>query len=276
MPIIPNAKAVRVFSGTNHVVQPNFFKGTNNLQTLDFDPFITGYAFIMWTFIPAWVARVYPGFATFTQQNFQSFGGLQDLDLATGTHQQGFAANEYHVATNLQKQNTDFTIKHAEFSGSPVRNMYSFWVTGIRDPETGIATYPRMFGVDYAARNHTAELLYVVTRPDANNTAMNNIEFAAYYTNVMPTKVSLSHLNFDLGSHDPTQIEIPFKGTLHMSPQVDSYAKIRLAQTYGFREESEFSPRDGGMAGSNINVGGAPRPDSIEGQDYIGTQGRTG
>jgi hypothetical protein len=250
MPILPGS-GIRVFD-TNITADANFFKGVNNLQTIDFDPLVTGYAFIVWTKVPKWVEKVFPNFANFTQKNFLSFGGLQDLDLNTGSMQQGFAANEYFVPTNLQKQNTDFTLKHQEFSGSPVKNMYQFWVTGIRDPETGIATYPAMYNCDYAAKNHTGELLYIMTRPDASNIGRNNIEFAAYYTNVLPTKVPLGHLNFELGSHDPQTIEMPFKATMHLGPKVDAFAKTKLNTVYAFREESLFDPETSNTGQTDI------------------------
>lgn len=243
--------------------KPNFFKGADNLQTLEFDPLVGGYAFIVWTKVPSWVLKEYPGFKHMTQKNFKGFSGLQDMELQTGAHTHGFAANEYHVATNMQKQNTDFSLKHAEFSGSPIKNMYQLWVTGIRDPQTGIATYPKIYGMDYAAKNHTGELIYIMTRPDANNTEKKNIEFAAYYTNVMPTKLPLGHLNFELGQHDIQDLEISFKGTLNLSAQVDAFAQQMLKTSYAFRSEGMFDP-------TNFNVGGTFTP------EFDGNKGSNG
>ena len=250
MPLKSNA-GIRVYDNslTNSA---NFFKGTQNLQTLEFDPLITGYAFIIWTFIPSWVETEFPDFKSATQKNFKSFGGLSDMELQTAAHNYGFASNEYNVATNIQKQNTDFTIKHSEYSGSPIKNMYQLWVSGIRDPETGIATYPKKYNMDYAAKNHTAELLYVVTRPDANNVENKNIEFAAYYTNVFPTKIPISHLNYDIGTHDAPEIEMSFKGTMHLSSQVDAFAINALKSTYAFRSMDQFDPADNNAGGSTI------------------------
>jgi hypothetical protein len=251
MPLKPDL-GMRIYDN-NLANQSNFFKGTDNLQTLEFDPLITGYAFIVWTKLPTWVEQEYPGFKNMTQKNFKAFSGLSDLELQTAAHTQGFAGNEYHVATNMQKQNTEFTLRHAEFSGSPIRNMYQLWVTGIRDPETGIATYPKKYGMDYAAKNHTGEIMYIMTRPDANNADFKNIEFAAYYTNVFPKRVPLGHLNFEQGSHEAQTIEIPFAGTLHLSPQVDAYAQELLKTTYAFRSEDQFDPRDNAVGGSTLN-----------------------
>jgi hypothetical protein len=250
MPIKPHLN-INVYNASI-AANPNFFKGTDNLLELNFDPLITGYAFILWTKLPSWVTTEFPGFKALTEKNFKAFSGLSDMELSTAAHQYGFSANEYHVAQGLQKQNTDFTLRHAEYSGSPIKNMYQLWVSGIRDPETGIATYPKVYGLDYAAKNHTGEILYIMTRPDANNTDKKNIEFAAYYTNVFPTKIPLSHLNYEIGSHEPQNLEISFKGSMHIGPKVDAFAKSKLNEVYAFRTLDEFDPTNSSAGGANL------------------------
>jgi len=242
MPILPGSQ-INIYDDSL-AANKYFFQGApnTNQDTLNYDPFLPGYAFIFWFKLPTWLTANFPNFANLTQKNFMAFSGLSDIDLQTVAHNYGFANNEYHVASTIQKQNTEFTLRHTEFSGSPIRNAYTFWVSGIRDPETGIATYPKFAGIDYAAKNHTAEMLYVVTRPDVNNTAKNNIEFACYYTAIMPKRIPLNHLNFELGSHDIQNLEIPFSGNLHISPQIDAFAKTTLDSAYHFHVEEEFDP----------------------------------
>jgi hypothetical protein len=156
--------------------------------------------------------------------------------MTTESVSSGFNANEYHIAGGIQKANTDFTIKFQEYSGSPVRAMFQYWVSGMRDPETGLATYVAATGGNYGAKHHTGELLYIVTRPDAHNANGNNIEFAAYYTSVMPTKIALNHLNYSIGDRTAVEIDMPFKGNLHMSPRVDALAETMLkATTFGYK-----------------------------------------
>jgi len=255
--------SIRVFD-SKVANDANFFKGVHNFKTLDFDPLVTGYAFIFWTKVPAWVLSNFPYFKQLTQKNFKGFGGLTDMELQTGAHSYGFNANEYHVATNLQKQNTDFTIKHAEYSGSPIKNMYQLWITGIRDPQTGVATYPKLYNTDYAAKNHTGEIMYVVTRPDADNVGKKNIEFAAYWTNVLPTKIPLQHLNFELGQHDIQDLEISFKGIMHISPKVDQFADELLATAYGFSYQGEFDPKNAAQGGPST-AGGSHNIEGVTG-----------
>lgn len=239
--MIKNGEGIAAYD-SKLATEASFFTGGMNLQTLNFDPFVSGYAVIIWTKLPSWVTDEYPGFAAMTQKNFKSFEGLSDMELQTGQYEHSFNGNQYDFATSITKGNTEFTLKHQEFSGSPIKNMYQHWVTGIRDPRTDIAQYPRKYGLDYCAKNHTGELLYIVTRPDINNVDMNNIEFAAYYTNVFPTKVPFSHLNYTQNSHDPAEIDITFKGTLNIGAKVDSFAKEKLKEVYAYITEGNIDP----------------------------------
>jgi hypothetical protein len=101
----------------------------------------------------------------------------------------------------------------------------------IRDPRTGIAIYPKLYGVEYGARNHSGQLLYIVTRPDVTNTDKNIVEYAAFYSNVIPTNVPLDTLyNFDLGTQDSPTIEITFKGFPEIGPNVNEFAKKILRE----------------------------------------------
>lgn len=242
--ILPSSD-IRVFD--NSLASDNsFFTGGLNLQRLEFDPIVTGYAFIIWTKIPTWVQSNFPGFASMTQKNFKGLDGINDMELQTGTYAYGFSNNEYHVNTGIQKQNNEFTLKHQEYSGSPIKNMYQFWVSGIADPETGISSYPAKYGLDYAAKNHTGSLLYIMTRPDANNVGKNNIEFASYWTNVLPTKIPIGHLDYTQGTHELVEIEMPMKGTMHIGPKVDAFAKEKLKSAYTFVTEDMFDPATNG------------------------------
>ena len=251
--LIPGSN-INAFKKDKATVQGSWFTGKMNTQTLDFDPLVTGYAFIVWTKLPFWVDKTYQNFADMTQKNFKSFEGLSNIELQTAQYAHTFNANNYEYATTIQKQNTNFTLKHQEFSGNPIKNMYQFWVTGIRDPETDIAVYPRAFGCTYGAKNHTGELMYIVTRPDANNVEDHNVEFAAYYTAVMPTSVPIQHFNYQQGSHDSPEIEINFVGDLHIGPEVDNYAQEILMNTddinviakpYPILTTRDFNPKDG-------------------------------
>jgi hypothetical protein len=224
--------------------QENFYTGAFNSDVMYRDPLIVGFAFIVWTKLPSWVEKEYPNFKQLTQKNFQGFDGLTDIELATAASTEGFSANEYHSAQGIAAKPSGFNLKHEEFSGSPIRHAYSHWVSGIRDPRTGIATYPKNYDLDYAAKNHTGELMYFLTRPDANNTGKNIIEFAAYWTAIMPKKIALGHLNYAKGTQNvPNEIDMPFSGIMHIGPKVDAAAVSLLDQVgFEFVTEGEHTP----------------------------------
>ena len=100
-----------------------FFTGVDDLINLPFDPIITGYAFIWWVQLPSWFEKDpdLKYFKQMTQKNFRSFQGITNIELATLQHQTGFAGNEFDIAGDINKGNTEFTLVHKEYSGSIMR-----------------------------------------------------------------------------------------------------------------------------------------------------------
>jgi hypothetical protein len=207
----------------------SFFTGVEDEVNLFMDPYVTGYAFIYWLDLPSWFEKDedLKYFKQLTQKTFRSFSGISPLDLNTAQHQSGFAGNEISVVTNLTRGNTEFSIDFKEYSGTPIRKMFQKWIGLIRDPRTGIALYPKLYNVDYGARNHSGSLMYINTRPDVTNTQKNIVEFAIMYQNVIPTNVPLDTLfNFEIGSQDSPTISITFKASgVEIGPDVEVYAK---------------------------------------------------
>lgn len=248
------SNSVRIFD-TSVAQDPSFFQGTFNTRhdNFNFDPMIPGYGFWFWTKVPSWLIKVYPDFVEMTQKYCIGVSAPGDIELQTAALNYGFANNEYQVATTISKGNTDLTLKFGkELQGSPFSRMFAYWITGIRDPETGIATYPAIHDLDYCAKNHTGEGLYVLTRPDANNLSKNNIEFAAYYTAILPKKFMLSQYTYELGGHDPVDVEMSFTTIFHTSPLVDEFAIEKLKEAYGFRTLEQFDPQDPAGGPGNI------------------------
>lgn len=232
----------------------NFWTGDYNTNEQYYDPLLVGHAFIVWTRFPSWVEKEYPNFKMLTQKNFAGIDGLTDIELNSAGNTEGFSQNEYHIAQNLNGKPNTFNLKHLEYSGSPIKNGYQHWVSGVRDPRTGIATYPKQYQLDYSAKNHTAELMYIVTRPDANNYADKKIiEFACYWTAVFPKKIPIGHFNYTKATQTtPIEIDMPFSGVFHIGAKIDEAAVALLQQGahgFAFENENEFVP-------GNIQGGG--------------------
>ena len=237
--------SINVFDNTK-AASPTFFQGQFNSDTIVRDPYVSGYSFVKWLNVPAWVIAQYPSFAALTEKNLRAFGGLTDIDMNTFAISEGFTNSENMFAGGIQRFQ-GFTMTHREYSGSPIRNSYTHWVTGVRDPATNIARYPRDNpGTEYTAANHTGELLYVATRPDADNVTNGKIiEFACLFTMVMPLRMHLNHLNFTAGSTEGSELEQQFTGVPNISPAVDDLAVQMLQNLYSFVDMGDFTPATG-------------------------------
>lgn len=222
-----------------------FFTGFEDQTNRYLDPYITGYAFIYWVQLPSWFEQDddLKYFKTLSQKNFRSFNGINGIDLSSSTNNSGFAAREISVAAAINSGNTEFQISHNEYSGGVMTKLYQKWVTMIRDPRTGIALYPKLYDVEYSSRNHTGQLLYIVTRPDVTNTGHNNVEWACFYSSVYPTNVPLDTLyNYEMGNQDTPSVDITFKGFPEFGPNVTEYAKKILANNIMSTDGDSYMP----------------------------------
>lgn len=226
-------------------VTGSVFTGVDNEVDRWLDPYVTGYAFIYWVSLPEWFEKDedLKNFKRLSQINFRGFSGIDGLDLNMGTVNTGFANHEMNVVTGITRQNNDFTLTHKEYSGGVMTRMYQKWVSMIRDPRTGIAIYPKLYNCEYGARNHSGQLLYIVTRPDVTNTDKNIVEFAAFYSNVVPINVPFDALyNFEAGSQDSPTIDINFRGFPEIGPNVTEFAKKILAEKIMKKDGDAYLP----------------------------------
>jgi hypothetical protein len=244
-----NYNILRATDATNHAVDPtreSFFNGYVAHGSNTQDPYVSGYAFIKWIKVPTWLSDS-DRFKQLTERNFKSFSGLSNMSMATSAITAGFTNNELSFASGTVQKAEGFSLKYQNQSGDPLGKYYTEWVSGIRDPKTGIATYPAKSGLPYHSSNHTGILLYVVTRPDADNFGMgadkSNIEFAALYTNVMPTVINLEQYNYDSGSHDFSEATQEFKGYLNIGEAVTEFAinNMKSSSIYRFYNENAFT-----------------------------------
>jgi len=230
-------KDVNPYSASDEAIQsPDFYNGVTNTSKLHYDPLVTGYSIMIFTKFPWWVRQMFPLAPILLQKNFAGFDGNNDIELTTSDVQEGFSQNSYQVAQSIGAKSNDFSTKHLEYSGSLISRIFTFWVTGIRDPDTGIATYPRQFNIDYAAVNHTAEIMYMSLRPDADNIEFPIIEFASYWTACFPKKIPISHFNYSKASQTaPIEIDMTWSGVQHIGPGVEKAAQTLLRKYNGGR-----------------------------------------
>ena len=214
----------------------SFFTGIDpaTYAQIELDPFTSGYAYIYWVQLPTWFEQDpdLKNFKVATQKFLVSISGINDIELQEASQPYGFAGNEVSNVTGITKGNTDITLGFKEYSGTPITKLFSKWINYIRDPNTGIATYPKQFDVEYSSVNHTGICLIMFLRPDVTNSGHDNLEKAFLYSHMYPLNIPYSNLyTYELGSQDsPQSVEINFKGVLMENAAVDEYARKILKE----------------------------------------------
>ena len=217
-----------------------------------FDHMLTGYGFFFWTRPCRFMSEtgVWDNFKALTERNFKALDGIQNFTLESDSITHGIAGNEFPTVTNLKKDITTITLKHQELEGSPIREFYQMWVTGIRDPETGLAHYHGLINSDkdwtYSLKNHSAEALYVYTDPSGANYKHGKgelgIEYACYFTAMVPTIIPQSHLNYAVGEHAPIEVDVELRCLYHQSKVINELAKEYMQKYYIKNQYGDFSP----------------------------------
>lgn len=190
------------------------------------EPHVQGYNFFTWAKLPIYLSEEQKTvFRAVTERNLKSLELFNDYELETGSVNYGFQGASYDVATNLKRDISRITMGHNEFWNLPVSRLTEAWVTGIRDPETGMAHYHGKIGngdgqVGYRPSRHTGSLFTWVTDP-----AGLGIHRGAMLVNVFPLPVKLSHFNFSSGDHGVTEISNNYACIYHESKYITAIVK---------------------------------------------------
>lgn len=216
-----------------------------NMSQYDF--MVGGYGVFYWVSMPTFMElgnkQLVDRFRNLTEKGMTSFDGIQDMTANTEDITGGVAGNSFKAMTNMRDEFDSFTIKVYEIQGSAIREAVEYWLTGIRDPKTGYATYHGLVETidgGYSAKNHTAELIYIVTDPSGASTG---IEYACMITNIVPTKVPKSHLNVTHGDHPVVQYDLEFTGVKYESAWINEQAKIIHAKKRQIEHYLDFKPK---------------------------------
>lgn len=238
-------------SVTRQFADAELFRGIIKLDDgniAQFDPKVGGYALFFWTKMPPFMVLanndLTKRFKNLTEKGATAFEGIQDLQVNTEDVTGGIAGNTFKVVSNSKDEFDTFTIKVYELQGAPIREAIEFWLTGVRDPKSGFAHYQGVVSKiegGYCARNHTAELLYVETDPTGLSTG---VEYACLITNIMPTKVPKSHLNFTHGDHGIVQYDLEFTGVKYESATINSQAKVIIEKNTKIEKYLEYNPKN--------------------------------
>lgn len=196
-----------------------------------YNPQKTGYSRIFFVKMPVYMKAIMPNktknFKHIMEYGFKSIDGIQNLQMEFEQITGGYAGRSFEIPTILKDETNAITIKVQEMSGSPIREYVEMWLTGISDPQTGMAHYhgamDAPYNIEYAQSNHTAEAIYVST--DATG---RNIEFACLLSNMVPKMVKRDQFNFESGTHNTVEYDVEYTCTMYTSPDVNSVASKLL------------------------------------------------
>lgn len=210
-----------------------------------YDPFKTGFGRIFMTRGPVFIEQNENMFAKLRvfkhilEYANTGIDGINDISVNNQQMQGGFAQRTMDIAMTASSDTNSFTINTYEFSGSPMRELLTYWVTGVSDLQTGFSTY---HGSDIPVKqsNHTAEFVYVLT--DQTGRA-SNIEFACLFANCYPNGIQMSHLNTRSGDHNIVELQIGFSCTMYFSPMINDIGKQLLEKYQILMDSLDFNPK---------------------------------
>lgn len=167
--------------------------------------------------------------------------GINDVDVTSETISGGYVGREFAVPTIARNTTNQFTISTYEFSGSPMRELLMYWVTGVMDLQSGFSTYHGIAkDIEVCQANHTAEFVYVLTDQTGKSS---NIEFVCLFANCFPTGVKMDHLNTRAGEHNIAEMDITFTTTMYESPQINEIGKKLLDKYQILMDSLNFNPK---------------------------------
>lgn len=178
------------------------------------DPYITGYHFVRWSYLPQNLPRNVDHNAQTTEylQDNGSIGNILNsstlsVTLPGGTMNKtqinGLGNVKWSAPTNADYDDT-VTFKFLEFSGLPSFAIIHGWFRMIRDYRSGVSTLDSSPG-HYSIRNYGGSCYYWTTEPNGRH-----VEFHCCMTGLYPLKDPMDSFGHDITSYDKLELDIDF------------------------------------------------------------------
>ncbi len=175
------------------------------------DPFISGYFFIHFSYLPSQLPDAVgaAGGADGLNSKSQIRSVLHSTCMAVTipgatvnkTEITGLGGIKWAAPTNVDWDNT-ITLKFLEFSGLPIHSIIHGWVRLIRDYRTGVS---QLEGENYAKSEYAGTMYYWTTKPDGKT-----VEYAACASGMFPMKDPTDLLSGDITAYDKVEVDIDF------------------------------------------------------------------
>lgn len=219
---------------------------TTHESLKQYDPLRTGYGRIFFVRMPFFMECLMPT-ATKGVKHMLEYGntGVTGLGNTTLDFEQftgGYAGKSFDIPTVAKDETTEITIQLYEFAGSPIREYMEMWISGISDPNTGLATLHNARTdsgerVKYTQANITAEAFYVHTGPTGR---ADDIQYSCFLTNMMPKQATKDHFEYTSGDHKIVQISQTFTCVKYESAQINNVAKALIRKYVILRDFLDF------------------------------------
>ena len=228
-------------------------------QNLDkFTPYIPGVSRIFLYKKPHYMNVMYPNrsnnFKTFMEAGYTSIQGIGDMSTEFTEFEGGFAAQKFSTVQSVSESSDTLSISVYELTGSPIREYLDTWITGVRDPRSGIAHYHGAIkanpGVTYGEINHTAEWIYTTMDPTGLD-----LEYTCMWAHSFPGNVPKSHLNYSSGERDKVSMELEFRSTKYESPAINTVGDWYLQASQVEYNYLYFNPN---ITRANVNINAIP------------------
>lgn len=203
---------------------------------LQYDPLKTGFGRIFMIRKPIFVDNKIPGklrkFKHVLEYANTGVSGNNNIAMQFNAMGGGYTNKQIEIPNIATDDTNELVIKTYEFSGSLMREVIQYWISGVADLQSGISTYHYdgtandvNHNLPVCQANQTAEFIYVVTDQTGRN-----VEFACLYANCFPKEIKLDHYNYESGQHELVPMDIAFTCTRYISPQINEKAKQLLTK----------------------------------------------
>lgn len=285
MPTRPTGPAKTTQTGINYSESSferfSYFLGGIDVtsQNIDqFTPYIRGVSRIFLHKPPRFMHVGYPDetkrFKQYFETGYTSVDGIGDISVEFTDFEGGFAGQRFSNVSLARDDTESITVSVYELSGSPVREYIDTWITGVRDPRSGIAHYHGMLSdtLQYKEGNHTAEMIYTTMDP----TGM-ACEYVCMFAHCFPTKVPKNHLNYEKGNRENVQMDLEFRVSKYESPAINAIGMWYLTNSLVSYNYLDFDPQQGdnfyrnyytydyGLTGSDGQANNSPYAESTGG-----------
>jgi hypothetical protein len=175
------------------------------------DPYITGYHFINWAYLPPKLAESVGHIGKWASGigNGDIKNILQSSCLSVTipgavlnkTEFNGLGNVRWAAPTNVDVDNNT-TMRFLEASGMPIHSIAHGWVRMMRDYRTGVSV---LTGSDYTKPNYAGTVYYWTTEPNGLE-----VEYHCCMTGLFPLRDPSDQFGHDITAYDKLEIDLDF------------------------------------------------------------------